>query len=90
MGTGALPEVREGLGVLAGSPGKVGRPYRMTGNGQKPSWKSGKCREALPEVWDGMRGPTRSPGRFGTPSQKSGKGREPLPEVYEGSGGPPG
>ena len=52
-GREAIPEVWEGLGGPARSLGRVGRPYRMSGNGQKPSWKSGKFQDTLQKVREG-------------------------------------
>ena len=39
----ALPDVRELSGDPPGCPGVVGRPYRLSGSGERPSWMSGSC-----------------------------------------------
>ena len=51
------------------------------------SWKSGKGREALPEVQQRLGGPPRSLEGVGRLSRWSARGREALPDVREESGG---
>ena len=72
MGREALSEDLQGSAGSLGSPGgllggpeRVGRPSRMLE----------KVQEAIPEVWEGSKGPLGSLGRFVRPTWKSGKGQ---------------
>ena len=62
---GGLGQVK----FLPGGPGGVGRPSRRSGRG----------REALPEVREGLGGPNGVLGRVGTPSRRFGTGQEAHP-----------
>ena len=89
-GREAFLNVRVWFGVLPESPGVVRRPFRMSGNGRRPSRMSGSGWEAHPNVQEWLRGPPGYPVVVGWPSQMSGSGREALQNVPEWSGGPPG
>ena len=67
-GLEAIPEVRDGLLV----------PPKGTGGVERPSWKAGTSREALPEVQKRPGDPSRGLGRVG------------ILEVWVGSESPPG
>ena len=74
-GRESLQEVWEALRCL----GVVGRPSRLSGNGGSPSWMTGNCLEALPNVWESLPdvrvllgGPPRCPGVVGSLSRMSG------------------
>ena len=54
----------------------------------RPSRRSQKGREALPEVWKGSDSLPAGPGGVEMPSRMSRRGEEALPKVREGSGGP--
>ena len=67
-----------------GGPGGISRPS------QRSSWRSGRYEQALPEVRNGLGGPSKGPEGVVRPSKQSGRGQEALSEVLEGSGVPRG
>ena len=88
---------------LAGPPGGPGGVWRTSQRSGRPTWrfkrpsqKSGRVWEVLPEAQkgsvgppEGSRGPPGGLGGIRRYSQWSGTGREALPEVREGSVVPP-
>ena len=78
-GREVFPDVRETSGSPAGCPGVVRRPTKSLGMVRRQSRKSGKGRETLLEVCEGLKGPP-----------KTWKGRVAHPEVWESLGYTPG
>ena len=79
--SGGPPDVRVWLGGPPGCPGVVGRLFRMSVSGGRPSQMFGSGRETLPDVWVWSRGPPGYPGVVGRPSRMSGSCREAFPHV---------
>ena len=91
----------EGPRFTPGGPGGVGRPFRKSSRpfqrSVRPTWKFGRVRKALLEVWvgskvpsEGLGGPSGGPrghpggsAGVGRPTRRSKRGQQALPEVLE-------
>ena len=82
-----LPEVREGS---VGPPGGSGDPLAGPAWVGRPLQRSGRGREALLKVLEGLGGSRRGPGEVRKASRRSTRGREALQEVQEWSRCPSG
>ena len=90
-GTGrqALLDVCDRSGGPCRDTGGVGDPFRGPGGFVRPSWRSRRGREAIPEVrktsavWEWLGDPLGGPVRVSRPSRRSGTGCEAFLVVKE-------
>ena len=82
MGQEHHPEVWVGSGDPPGGSEGVGRLSQRSGRVRRPSWKSGRGRDTLPEVQEESGYSLRGPGGVGSPTLTSGMRRDILQDMF--------